>query len=189
LILDLSKDGKFVAVSAFKTPANVDPSHIFKSLRTAIPDANVQFFDGRRVAGKEHLEIATISALHAFKAGTNISRSVEMETLLYASAQRQIDVAISRLGVTRDAKTVAFVALSDTRDGVDTLEDRIAQLVGTEMNNALLDEWSEEKVTEIMKIYEIEAVELEAITMPDHETKDAVKKAVIERVALLSTRT
>ena len=57
------------------------------------------------------------------------------------------------------------------------------------MNDALLDEWSNEKVAEIMKIYKIEAVELEAIAMPNHEIKEAVKKAVIERVALLSTRT
>jgi tRNA threonylcarbamoyladenosine modification (KEOPS) complex Cgi121 subunit len=189
LILDLSKDGKFAVVSAFKTPATVDPSQIFKGLRTAVPDVDVQFFDGRRIAGKEHLEIAAINALHAFKAGTNISRSVVMEVLLYASAQRQIDVAITRLGVTRDSKTVAFVGLSDTRDRVDTLEDRIAQLVGIKMNDMLLDEWSDEKMAEIMKLYEIEAVELETIKMPGHETKEAVKKAVTERVALLSTRT
>ena len=57
------------------------------------------------------------------------------------------------------------------------------------MDEALLDEWSESKVTEIMRLYGIEADELEAIKMPDQEINDAVKKAVIERVALLSTRT
>lgn len=189
MILDLSKDGKFVAVAAFKTPPAIDPSEILRHLRKAIPNVDVQFFDGRRIAGKEHLEIAAINALHAFKLGINISRNVAMETLLYASAQRQIDVAISRLGVTQDSRTVGLVALSDTRDRLVVLEDWIAQFVGTEMNDALLDQWSDGKTAEIMKLYEIGAAELEAIKMPGHEIKDAVKRAVIERVALLSTRT
>jgi len=189
LILDLSKEGKFVVVSAFMTPPAKDASDILRRIRMAAPDVDVQFFDGRRIAGKEHLEIAAINALHAFKAGINIARSWTMETLLYASAQRQIDVAISRLGVTRDSKIVGVVAFSDTRDCVEVIEHRIAESVGARMNEALLDEWSESKVTEIMRLYGIEADELEAIKMPDQEINDAVKKAVIERVALLSTRT
>jgi len=189
LILDLSKDGKFVAVSAFKTPPAKDPSDILRRVRIAAPDVDVQFFDGRRIAGKEHLEIAAINALHAFKTGINIARNRTMETLLYASAQRQIDVAISRLGVARDSKIVGVVAFSDTRDCLEAIEHRIAQSAGTKMDEALLDEWSESKVTEIMRLYGIEADELEAIKMPDQEINDAVKKAVIERVALLSTKT
>lgn len=189
MILDLSKDGKFVAVSAFKTPPTMDPSEILRHVRMAVPDTDVQFFDGRRIAGKEHLEIAAINALQAFKAGINLSRSAAMETLLYASAQRQIDVAISTLGVTRDTKIVGLVVFSDTRDRVEVIENRIAQFVGTKLNEALLDEWPESKVTEIMRLYGIEAPELEAIKMPNHQINDAIKKAVIERVALLSTRT
>jgi len=189
LILDLSKDGKFVALSAFKTPQTKDPTDILSRVRISAPEVDVQFFDGERIAGKEHLEIAAINALHAFKAGTNIARSRAMETLLYASAQRQIDVAISRLGVTRDSKIVGVVAFSDTRDCVEAIEHRIAESAGTKMDETLLDEWSESKLTEIVELYGIEAVELEAIKMPDQEINEAVKKAVIERVALLSTRT
>ena len=189
MILDLSKDGKFVAVSAFKTPPGKDPLEILRDVRTAFPDVDIQFFDGRRIAGKEHLEIAAINALQAFKAGINIARSRAMEALLYASAQRQIDVAISRLGVTRDSKIVGLVAFSDTRDCVEVIEHRIIESLGTKTNEALLDEWSESKAREIMHLYGIEPSELEAIKMPNQEINGAIRKAVIERVALLSTGT
>lgn len=189
MILDLSEDGEFVTVTAFKAHPGMDPPAVLKELRAAIPTAEIQFFDGEHVAGKEHLEIAAINAIHAFKAGNNISRSMAMETLLYASAQRQIDVALGKLGVTRSSQTVGLVAFSETRDGAEELERKIAQLVKTEMNDAVLDDWSEQKGSRIMAIYGIAKSELEAIRMPGQGFEEAIRKAVIERVALLSTRT
>ena len=189
MILDLSEDGKFVTVSAFKEPPGTDPTVTLRELRMAIPAVEVQFFDGAYVAGKEHLEIAVINALHAFKMGINISRSLAMETLLYASAQRQIDLALARLGVNSNSRTVGLVAFSETRAGAEELENKIAHLVRTEVNEALLDDWSDEKAGRIMTLYGIKAMELEAIRTPGQQIGEAVKKAVIERVALLSTRT
>ncbi|WP_455363225.1 KEOPS complex subunit Cgi121 [[Eubacterium] cellulosolvens] len=189
MILNLSEDGKFVMVSAFEAPPSMDPSVTLRQLRIAIPTAEVQFFDGAHVAGKEHLEIAVTNALHAFKMGTNISRSVTMETLLYASAQRQIDVALARLGVTKDSRIVGLVAFSETKTAAEELENKIARFVRTEMNEALLEDWSEGKATRIMTLYGIGTTELEAIRMPGQGVEEAVRKAVIERVALLSTRT
>jgi tRNA threonylcarbamoyladenosine modification (KEOPS) complex Cgi121 subunit len=188
LILDLSEYGRFVVVSAFRVPETMDPSVTLKELRTAIPGYEIQFLDGGHVAGKEHLEIATINASHAFKSRINISRSLAMETLLYASAQRQIDAAIAKVGVTRDSKTVGFVAFSDTEGDAQVLKDKIAQIVKVELNEGLLDEWSEEKRRNIATLFEISAKELEAIKMPRQEIDEAIKKAVVERVALLSTR-
>jgi tRNA threonylcarbamoyladenosine modification (KEOPS) complex Cgi121 subunit len=188
LIVDLSEDGRFAVVSAFTVPSAMDPSLTLKELRTAILGSEIQFFDGARIAGKEHLEIAAINASHAFKTGISISRSLAMETLLYASAQRQIDAAIAKVGVTRDSKTVGFVAFSETENDARILADRIAQFVGTELNEGLLDQWSEERVDSMTELYGISPTELKAIRMPDQEAERAIKKAVAERVALLSTR-
>ena len=176
-------------VSAFRVPPGMVPALALKELRIAIPSIEIQFFDATHIAGKEHLEITAINALHAFKTGINISKSLAMETLLYASAQRQIDVAIASVGVTQDSKTAGFVAFSETKDDARILGDRIAQFVGAELNESLLDEWSDDKGSNITVLYGIGAMELEAIRMPDQEVDKAIKKAVTERVALLSTRT
>ena len=188
MILDLSEDGRFVIVSAFAVPQGVDPFVTLKGIRTTIPGIEVQFFDGGRVAGKEHLEIAAINASHAFKSGISISRSLVMETLLYASAQRQIDAAIANIGVTQESKTVGLIAFSETEKDARVLEDRIAQIIRVELNEELLEEWSGKKARNIAALYGISATELEAIKLPRQEIEKAIKKAVVERVALLSTR-
>lgn len=189
MILDLSEDGKFVVISSFKTPQNTDPSVTLRELRAAVPRLEVQFFEGGRIAGTEHLKIAAINALHAFKTGINISRNVAMETLLYASAQRQIDEAIRMLGVTRDSRTVGLVAFSETRNDSEYLKGKVAEVAKANLDDSLLDAWSENEAGVIMTLYGITAAEIEAIRMRGQEVKQAITKAVIERVALLSTRT
>jgi len=189
LIINLSEDGKFVTVSAFNAPPGMDPSVTLQELRAAFPHVEVQFFDGARVAGAQHLEIAAINAAHAFNTGISISRSLAMETLLYASAQRQIEVAIDRLGVRRESRTIGVVLFSNSRDDAQALKNRVAQFLKTDLNDALLDDWSEKKTSQIVALYGIKTAELEAIRMPGREAKEAISKAVVERVALLSTRT
>jgi tRNA threonylcarbamoyladenosine modification (KEOPS) complex Cgi121 subunit len=188
LILDLSEYGKFVLISAFRVPETMDPAVTLGELRTAIPEREIQFLDGGYVAGKEHLELAAINASHAFKSRINISRNLAMETLLYASAQRQIDTAIAKIGVTRASKTVGIVAFADTEGDTQVLQDKIAQILKVELSAELLEEWSEEKRRSITALFGISAKELEAIKMPHQDIDGAIKKAVIERVALLSTR-
>jgi KEOPS complex subunit Cgi121 len=166
----------------------MDPSAALREVRSKIPVSEIQFFDGGRVAGKEHLEIAAINASHAFKSGIGISRSLAMETLLYASAQRQIDAAITRTGVNQNSKIVGFVAFSQSEEDARVLESRIPEIVGVELKEELLDEWSEKKTRNIAALYGISATELEAVKMPREEIEKAIMKAVVERVALLSTR-
>ena len=176
-------------VSAFRVPLGMVPFAALEKIRVIIPDNEIQFFDGGLIAGKEHLKITAINALHAFKTGINISKSLAMETLLYASAQRQIAAAISKAGVTQDSKMVGFLVFSESDNDARELEKKIAHFVGAELIEGLLDEWSEEKESRLMALYEIGTVELEAIRMPGQEMKIAIEKAVVERVALLSTRT
>ena len=189
MIIDLSDYGKFLAVSAFKAPQQKDPTALLRAVRENLPSAEVQFFDCAYIAGTEHLEIAAINALHAFRNGINISRSLSMETLLYASAQRQIDAAIRMLGVSRGSERVGFVAFSETKEGAELFKNRISQLVGTDLDATLLDEWFSGKADMITETYGIEKVELEALSLRGQEVREAITKAVVERVALLSTRT
>ena len=50
----------------------------------------IQFFDAEYVAGRQHLFFAALNALQAFENKVNISNNLAVETILYASAQRQI---------------------------------------------------------------------------------------------------
>lgn len=93
------------------------------------------------------------------------------------------------LGVTRDSRTVGLVAFSETRNDSEYLKGKVAEVAKANLDDSLLDAWSENEAGVIMTLYGITPAEIEAIRMRGQEVKQAITKAVVERVALLSTRT
>jgi len=65
--------------------------------------------DARMVCGRDHLLSAVEHARRAFERGTNAASSLPMETLLYASGERQISRAVEKMGVKPGCEKLAFV--------------------------------------------------------------------------------
>ena len=59
----------------------------------------IQVFDATVIYGEEHLVSAVTHALRAMKRNSNTTNSLEMEILLYASGERQLKLAIPKMGV------------------------------------------------------------------------------------------
>jgi len=64
------------------------------------------------VFGLDHLRSALHHARRAFSGGTNSSDSISMETLLYASGERQLSSAIKKMSVSRETRKVLIVQLT-----------------------------------------------------------------------------
>jgi tRNA threonylcarbamoyladenosine modification (KEOPS) complex Cgi121 subunit len=93
---------KYVKITGFRNVGIEDAEEFVRTVLKETPhDVWVQFFDADLVASWQHLYFAVLNALLAFRGERNISRSVAMEAMLYASAQRQIRKAIQRIGVKR----------------------------------------------------------------------------------------
>ena len=148
-------------------------------------DVNIQFFDADLIATQEHLYFAVLNALQAFKNKTNHSKSPAMETLLYASAQRQIQKAIECCGIKPKTKSMAVVIISDDPGQIRNAVKAISKCVGSEPDETVL-ELSKSKETRIRKAFEITQEELE--TQKNGSIERAIAFLVIERVALLSTQ-
>lgn len=69
----------------------------------------VQVFDADLIYGKEHLISAYNHAKRAFDRGTNTTNSLEMEILLYASGERQLKLAIPKMGVKEGEVNIALI--------------------------------------------------------------------------------
>ena len=65
--------------------------------------------DADVVCGKAHLEAAVIHAKRAMEQGTNASAAVSMETMLFASGERQISKAKEKMGVKDGMRRFALV--------------------------------------------------------------------------------
>jgi len=75
----------------------------------ALHGAEICLLDARSVFGRDHLESAALHAIRARDSKTMSSRSLAMETLLYASSQRQVQDAIRAAGLRPDTTTVGIV--------------------------------------------------------------------------------
>jgi tRNA threonylcarbamoyladenosine modification (KEOPS) complex Cgi121 subunit len=68
----------------------------------------IQVFDADYIINRSHLAGAYIDAELAFKSGSNISKSIATEMLLFAAMTKQISVAIKKAGAKPGKNLVVF---------------------------------------------------------------------------------
>ena len=91
----------------------------FMALVQSLP-CEVLPMDADMVCGKAHLEAAAIHAKRAIEQGTNASATLSMETMLFASGERQISRAKEKMGVKDGTRRFALV-LYGCNDPADIL--------------------------------------------------------------------
>ena len=183
----IAEAGKYVEITGFRNVGIKDAEEFVKAARAELPQSTwVQFFDAELVATWQHLYFAVLNALLAFRNERNISKSVAMEVMLYASVQRQIRKAIQLVGVKCDSANVAVVVIGESADSVKAFLSAVSKRVGKEPEDGVL-EILNEKVRVIREAFGITETELETV-MEKNNGAQALVDLVIERMALLSTQ-
>jgi tRNA threonylcarbamoyladenosine modification (KEOPS) complex Cgi121 subunit len=155
-----------------------------KSYRKQKSAVELQFFDADKVATDEHLYFAVLNALQAFKAKTNCSKSVAMESMLYASAQRQISRAIEHIGVKPDSCNLAVVIVAETKTQVENQLKALTVCFENCPDGTVL-QLTEPKMQKIKAAFQVTDEELKTQKAPQEK---ALVDLVIEHMALLSTQ-
>jgi len=164
---------------------NVDK--FFQTVKDETGNACVQFFDASLVAGWEHLRFAALNALNAFKSKINISSNLAMETLLYASAQRQIKEAVKVIGIKPNTSRVAVLVLTENRDQASAVLKAISKLLEDRRDDSVVD-LTDDKMAGLKRLFAISNVELEAKKDRSDAERQALADLVIEHIALLVTQ-
>jgi tRNA threonylcarbamoyladenosine modification (KEOPS) complex Cgi121 subunit len=182
----LKEYGKYVEITGYDGIKFEKAEMLLKTNRKQ-PSQNVdiQFFDAELIAAQEHLYFAVLNAMQAFKNKTNLSKSPAMETMLYASAQRQIQKAILRTGIKPQTHKMAIVIVGDDPKQIEIALKIVTESMGTEPDERVLD-LTKNKETKIKKTFGITDEELKIFENGDQ--KKAITNLVIERVALISTQ-
>jgi len=178
--------GKTIEITGYRGINFHAAEAYLKANRKQTQNCEIQFFDADLIATFEHLYFAALNALAAFKAKTNISKSPAMETMLYASALRQILKAIERTGIKRESQNMAVLIISDDAVQVERALYEVTKQVDAPLDEAVL-ELTQAKIIKIKKAFEIGDQELFS-TMLSQDPKKALTALVIERMALLSTQ-
>jgi KEOPS complex subunit Cgi121 len=187
LLKYIAEAGKYVEITGFRNVGIKDSKEFVKATCKETPQSIwVQFFDAELVATWQHLYFAVLNALLAFKNERNISKSVAMEAMLYASAQRQIRKAIDLIGVKCRSANVAVVITGESAESVKAFLSAVSKRVGEEPDDEVL-EFSNEKAQGIREAFGVSKTELETV-MGKSNSEQALVDLVIERMALLSTQ-
>jgi KEOPS complex subunit Cgi121 len=177
----------YAEISGFK---NVKISQTKEFLDTVSKEkpagVEVQFFDARRVATWQHLFFAALNALTAFKNKENISKSLAMETLLYAAAERQITRAVELVGIGATSSDVAVLIIGREPRKMQSVLSMVSKKIGGQRDEKVL-ELSNEKVATIQRVFGISEAELRTV-MEKNDTDKAMTDLVVERMALLATQ-
>jgi KEOPS complex subunit Cgi121 len=123
--------------------------------------------DAHMVCGREHLDSAVEHALRAFQRGTSSANNLMMETMLFASGERQISKAQEKMGLKSGERSVALVLF-----GADPAA--VLHILGLQRDDAVL-EASEQKAL----AFGVGREELDMV--PDEQRPDLV----LERVAFV----
>ena len=181
-MIDAEILGKYLVVEGFKNVKIRDVDEFLNLVRSKAGSCHIQVLDASLVAGFEHLYFAVLNALKSFESGLNISKSLAVEILLFASGQDQIRRAIEILGVKPSSSDIALIIVADSRDKAISVLNNVSDVLDGEKDQSVI-ELTDEKLSTIMRKFNISEAELEASMRGS--LKDALKSILIERAALL----
>ena len=100
----------------------------------------LQVFNAEKIYGKTHLLSAVHHALRSEKEKRMTTKSIEMELFLYASSERQLKLAIPKMGVHtgRNSVAVIIINLSKPIKNTEDIMDRFFSSMDITQNDDVL---------------------------------------------------
>lgn len=176
--------GKCAEITGFRNVDFQKAEAFLKTHRKQTNHTELQFFDADLIATPQHLYFAILNALQAFRVKTNISKSVAVEAMLFASAKRQIQRAIEHVGIKSGARNMAVVIVGDDSVAVDAQLRALGAYFGCHPDETVL-QLTKEKQKKIQSAYEITPTEIETVK---GSVEQVLVALVIEHMAFLSTQ-
>jgi len=187
-MMKINEYDRIVMILGFREVKIDDVNDFLNRIRRRLAPMSIQLFDADYVAGRLHLFLASLNALKAFKQGQNISGTLEVESLLYASGQRQISRAIEMVGLRPNtSKIAALIFLSSEREAREA-EEETSKLIPRIRDERVLKAKDEEKIQKLIETFGITKLELETVKRNKEGIGEALTKVIIERSALLATK-
>lgn len=186
-IREIVEFNRYVVIAGFKNVKITDRDNLISTIQGSVKNACLQFFNAASIAGWEHLFFAALNALKAFDSNINISKSLAIETLLFASAQRQIKKAVKLLGINSESSQVVVLVITNTQKKIEEVLETVSELISGERDDSVI-ELTNEKVEVIKRLFGISEIEFGSKVKNWSSKRKALVDLVIEHIALLVTQ-
>ena len=120
-------------------------------------NALLQLLNAKYILNSEHIYSACYFTYNAFLSHNNISKSKQIELLLFLSVNRQIKIAIRDFGLSDDIKTNinVILCLSSFKNNLDTIYTDLQDRIKFQELSFELDNYSIERFNRIKKYFDI----------------------------------
>lgn len=165
-----------------------DVDTFIKKVKSIIHPVRIQMVDASRIAGFLHIQFAFINAQKSFEQRRAISENLEMETLLYASGQRQISKAIEMLGIRPTTSEIVVLLFISDKNEVGEIGKKLMDLTSGTLDSGVLEIHKRTKIENLIKTFKVTKLEFETMSGYKTNIKDSLIWLIVERVSLLSTQ-
>jgi len=145
-----------------------------------------QFFDSSMIIDELHLLSSAQNAVHALQGEYMISRGLDVELVVYSSAQRQIGIALDLMGIKEHLSTLGVVCIDTDETKVHTCLEEVSSRVGSEVSPMFIP--TSEKINSLMNVFDVSNEELRQFTEEnDLESRSqALSKCIVSRVSMVA---
>ena len=185
--LGVNGTDKVVGIAELRNSNNLKQKELIQLATSMSSDSlTVQLLNGLLIANEIHLLSAAQNAIRAQQGDYMVSRSLDVEIIVFASAQRQIGRALEALGVHDGLDEIALVVIGTDNSSVEHSIKDLVDTIGTET----LPSFSAtiERMERVKKHFQIGDKEINAIS--DSETLesrlDALARCIVSRVSLVA---
>jgi len=169
-----------ITIGGFRINDVYDFQRLITVLTDIVKPSIFQFLDADNIAGWEHLYMSAVNAVNAIDSGDKISKSLPLETLLYASCKDQISKALQIMGIKKDTKNLALIIFADNVIVAEEAFSKIIKKIGNNEDAVL--EVDNVKFERLKKLFDISNLELEAA---GGKNTNNLVNLIIERGSLL----
>lgn len=180
-------NGRIIGIAEFHNSTNLKQRELIQIAESLSSEIlTVQLLNGLLIADEIHLLSAAQNAINAQQGEYMLSRSLDVEILVFASAQRQIGKAIDALGVYDGLDEIAAVVIGLDEGSVEKVIHDIAKRIGKEIIPSF--PIMEERIARIKNHYEISDKEINTVSDTDSlESKMlALSRCLVSRVSLVA---
>ncbi|TFG95209.1 hypothetical protein E4H12_13735, partial [Candidatus Thorarchaeota archaeon] len=155
-----TKEGNLIiGISEIKNTNSLGINELLEVAKTLSKSALAfQFFNSLMIVDEMHLLSSAQNAVHAMNGEYMISRSLNVELVVYSSAQHQIGLALDIMGVKDKLSSLGVVCIDADEKKVRKCLDAVTKRVGDEVTPMFSP--TPEKIGSLMKAFGITELEM-----------------------------
>ena len=185
--LETENNDEVIGIAELHNSNHLKQDELIQLAKSLSSDSlTVQLMNGLLIADETHLLSAAQNALNAKRGEYVLSRSLDVEIIVFASTQRQIGRALDALGVYDGLDEIAVVVVGTDASSV---EESIRDLAG-KIGNETIPPFAvtSERMERIKDHYQISDKEIGAISASNtiESQLAALSRCIVSRVSLVA---